>query len=79
MPDVGTSWRPVKGRERGGEARGDSHKVRGLEGHSGAHRHLLAAVWGTNSGTGVGTIKREEVWKSSLELVADVGGLLLPR
>lgn len=69
----------MKGRVRGGEARGDSHKVQGLESHSGAHRHLLAAVWGTNSGTGVGTIEREEVRKSSLELVADVGGLLQPR
>lgn len=78
MPDVGTSWRPVKGRVRGGEARSDRHKVQGLEGHSGAHRHPLA-VWGTNSGTGVGSTEREEERRSSLELVADVGGLLVPR
>lgn len=66
----------MKGRVRGGEARGDRRKVQGLEGHSGAHRLPLAAAGATDSGTGVGTIEREEVQRSSL---ADVGGILLPR
>ena len=50
--------------------------MQGLEGHSGARRLPLAAVGGTDSGTGVGAIERKEVRRSSL---ADVGGLLLPR
>lgn len=41
-----------------------------------ALRLPLAAAGGTDSGTGVGTIEREEVQRSSL---ADVGGILLPR
>lgn len=83
-PDVGqgTARRLAKARVAGGgEAGGDRQKVQGLESHSGALRCSLAALGGTNEGPRVGAIERGEVswiWRSSIELVADVGGLLLP-